>query len=95
MTIQHPLPPLDESRKGWDGLPKADLDGKSWTIPFAAKYLEIPEELLRQAVKYLGLEPAGTLNMRAFRGQGRIPRSYPSRELIRISEVLQALKEDF
>ena len=97
MTVQHPLPDDDilPRGRGWAGIEKVELDGRSWTLDFASKMLEIPENLLREAVRYLELEPSGTLNMRGFRSQGRTPRAYSAKKLIRISEVLQALKEDF
>jgi len=92
----HPLPEDDTlpRGKGWIGIPAVELDGKNWTLDFASKYLEIPEPLLREAVKYTGLSPAGTLNMRAFRSQGRTPRAYPAGKLIMIMEALTTLRED-
>ena len=97
MTVQHSLPDDDilPRGRGWAGIGKIELDGRNWTIPFAAKYLDIPEGLLREAVKYAELEPAGTMNMRPFRGQGRTPRAYPAGKLIVISEALATLKENF
>ena len=80
----HPLP-------GWEGLPAADFDGRNWTIKFAASHLDIPEPLLREAVKYIQLPPSGTLNMREFRSQGRAARAYSASHLITISETLRAL----
>lgn len=105
VTVQHPLPPLPEvvseaittieaAPKGWTGVPAVELDGRNWTLGFASKHLDIPEELLRQAVKYTELEPAGTLNMRSFRSQGRTPRAYSAKKLIMISEALVTLKEN-
>lgn len=96
MTISHPLPDDDilPRGKGWAGIEKVELDGRNWTIPFAGKYLDIPEELLRQVVKYTELQPSGTLNMRSFRSQGRTPRAYPAGKLIMISEALATLKEN-
>lgn len=79
--------------KGWIGVPTVELDGNSWTLPFAAKHLGIPEGLLREIVKYTELEPAGVMNMREYRSQGRTPRAYPAKPLIIIAETLLSLKE--
>ena len=87
----HPLPDLP----GWESLPSVEPDGKNWTVPFAAKYLDIPEILLRETIRYTGLQPSGTLNMREFRSQGRAARAYSAAHLITIAEGLQALKENF
>jgi hypothetical protein len=78
---------------GWKGAPPVELDGLNWTLDFASKFLEIPEALLRETIKYTGLPPSGTLNMRGFRSQGRTPRAYNARDLIIISEDLASLKE--
>jgi hypothetical protein len=78
----------------WQGLPPAELDGRNWTLDFASKYLEIPEDLLRKTVTYLEIPPSGTLNMRQYRSQGRTPRAYPARKLIMIMEALETLRED-
>ena len=96
MTLQHPLPDDDilPRGKGWTGVPSVELDGRNWTLEFASKYLEIPESLLREVIKYTRLPPSGTLNMRGFRSQGRTPRAYPARELIVIMEALSSLKEN-
>ncbi len=95
MTVQHPLPQDDTllRGKGWAGLPAVELDGDNWTLAFAAKHLEIPEGLLREVVKYLELEPSGTMNMREYRSQGRTPRAYPAKTLIDIAEALMSLRE--
>lgn len=95
MTIQHPLPQDDllPRGRGWAGIPQVELDGSSWTLSFAAKHLEIPEDLLRKTVAYTDLEPAGTLNMREYRSQGRTPRAYPAKALIEIAETLMSLKD--
>ena len=79
--------------RGWTGVPLVELDGTSWTLAFAAKYLEIPEGLLREAVKYAELTPSGTMNMRAYRSQGRAARAYPAKTLIDIAETLISLKD--
>ena len=96
MTIQHPLPDDDilPRGRGWAGVDKVEIDGRNWTLEFASKYLEVPESLLREVIKYTGLQPAGTLNMRPFRSQGRTPRAYPAGKLITIAGALEALKED-
>ena len=70
-----------------------ELDGANWTLAFASKYLEIPEELLREAVKYAGLSPSGVMNMRPYRSQGRTPRAYSAKSLIGIAETLMSLRE--
>jgi hypothetical protein len=80
---------------GWQGVPPAELDGRSWTLDFAAGFLEIPEVLLREAVRFTGLSPAGTLNMRGYRSQGRAARAYKASQLITISENLKNLRETF
>ncbi len=79
--------------KGWTGVPLVELDGGNWTLAFAAKHLEIPESLLRETVKYMGLPPSGTMNMREYRSQGRAARAYPARTLIEIAETLMSLRE--
>ena len=94
MTIQHPLPEDDILPRGWAGIPKAELNGRSWTLDFASRHLEIPEDLLRATIKYLEIEPAGTLNLRPYRSQGRTPRAYPAGKLIAIAEALATLKDD-
>jgi hypothetical protein len=95
MTIQHPLPQDDilPRGRGWAGIESVELDGNNWTLPFAAKYLQIPEGLLREAVKYTELAPAGTINMREYRSQGRTPRAYPAKTLIDIAETLLSLRD--
>src|SRR5260370_18100814 len=85
----HPLPPL----KGWGSIPFAELDGANWTLGFAAKLLDVPEKELRKRVKEEGLQPAGVINMRPFRSQGRAARAYPAGELIRISEAITEIRE--
>lgn len=80
---------------GWQGIPPAELDGTSWTLDFAAKLLEVPEPLLREIVRYTGLPPAGTLNMRGYRSQGRAARAYQASQLIIINEAIQTLRETF
>ena len=89
----HPLDELPRG-KGWVGIGKVDLDGKNWTLDFASKYLDVPEALLRVAVKYTSLSPAGTLNMREYRSQGRTPRAYPAGKLIIIAEGLEAIRDN-
>jgi hypothetical protein len=83
----HPLP-------GWESLPEAPLDGRNWTLDFAAKMLEIPEKDLRDLVRITELKPSGVLNMRTFRTSGRTPRAYPAEKLIMITEALSDLRED-
>jgi len=79
--------------RGWAGVPIVELDGKSWTLPFAAKHLGIPEVLLRETVRYAELQPVGAMNMREYRSQGRAARAYPAKALIRIAETLMSLKD--
>jgi hypothetical protein len=87
----HPLPPLP--RGGWKGIPFAELDGKSWTLPFAAVILDIPVEDLRALIRVTGLQPSGVINMRDYRSQGRAARAYDAKSLIMIAEDIASLKE--
>lgn len=89
----HPLPDL--LPRGWTGIPFAELDGQSWTLDFAAKLLDIPERDLRDVIRITGLQPSGVLNMRHYRSQGRAPRAYPAGGLIRLSEAIADLREEF
>jgi hypothetical protein len=70
------------------------MDGANWTLPFAAKYLDIPESLLREVIKYTQLPPSGTLNLREYRSQGRAARAYPAGKLITIAEGLEKVKDN-
>lgn len=79
--------------KGWSGIGFAELDGQSWTLPFAAKLLDIPERDLRDMVRITELSPCGVLNLRSYRSQGRAPRAYPAQGLIDICEALADLRE--
>lgn len=79
--------------RGWAGIGFVELDGASWTIPFASKMLDLPEKDLRDLVRITGLPPAGVLNMREYRSQGRAPRAYPAGQLIMITEVIATLRE--
>lgn len=79
-------------RQGWQGAPKLQLDGVNWTLQFAATILEFPERDLRDLMRILDIKPAGTLNMRDFRSQGRIPRAYPANVLINVTETVRDLK---
>jgi hypothetical protein len=104
----HPLPDLGDipewelevmkeqyercQRKGWVSIPEVDLDGKNWSLGFAAKILDVPEKDLRRRVREEKLEPSGVIAIRGYRSQGRHPRAYPAVELIRIAE---ALADDF
>lgn len=81
-------------RKGWGGMPFAELDGKTWTLDIASRLLDVPVAVLRAAVKYVGAEPVGTLRMRAHRGSGRQPLGYRAADLISISEGLRAVREE-
>lgn len=78
---------------GWAGIGKVDPDGQNWTLDFAARMLDLPERDLRDLVRITGLEPAGVLNMRTYRTQGRAPRAYPASRLIMITEILAELRE--
>lgn len=86
----HPLPDL---RGGWKGIPPAEFDGKSWTIPFASKLLGISPDTLRAIIREIGLEPSGTLNLREYKSQGRAARAYPAGRLIAIAEAVETLKD--
>lgn len=79
----HPLPAL-----GWKGLPFTDLDGMSWPLNFAADLLGVSELELRKRVKRQDVQPAGVIRMRHYSSQGRQPRAYPAKELIRIAEEI-------
>lgn len=71
---------------GWDSLPLIEPDGQNWPLPFAARFLDVPERRLRQEVRDRGIEPSGVLKMDDFRRSGRHPRAYPAAELINIAE---------
>ena len=79
---------------GWKSLSFVDIDGQAWPIPFAAEMLGMPEEDLRDLVRILGVQPSGVIRMSDFRRQGRQPRAYPAKTLIRISEAVRSLTED-
>jgi hypothetical protein len=78
---------------GWKGLPFVRLDGDNWTIPFAAKMLDMTEQDVRDIIRITGLEPSGTMRMASYARQGRQPRAYPAAKLIKIAEALKALRE--
>lgn len=82
---------------GWAGMDPVNPDGQNWTLGFASKILEIPERDLRDLVRITDLAPAGVLNMRDYKVQGRTPRAYPARDLITITEAVRELcgKLDF
>lgn len=77
----------------WESLPLIEPDGQNWPLPFAARFLEVPESRLRQEVRDRGIEPAGVLKMDDFRRSGRHPRAYPAAELITIAEDLRVAGE--
>ena len=79
---------------GWQSLPFVDIDGQDWPVPFAAELLEIPEEDLRDLIRILRIEPSGVIRMSDFRRQGRQPRAYPAKKMIRISEAIATLAEE-
>lgn len=79
--------------RGWTGIGFVELDGASWTIPFASKMLDLSEKDLRDLVRITGLSPSGVLNMREYRSQGRAPRAYPAGQLIMITEAITTLRE--
>jgi hypothetical protein len=79
---------------GWAGAPKVEIDGQAWPLDFAAQHLDIPLPLLKEIVKWIELEPAGCINMRPFKTQGRIPRAYNASQLAAIYDKLRLLKED-
>jgi len=80
---------------GWQGAPPVELDGRNWTLDFAAGFLKIPEPLLREIVRFTGLSPAGTINMRGYRSQGRAARAYSASHLSTIAHELENLRETF
>ena len=79
--------------RGWAGIGFVELDGANWTLDFASKMLEIPEKDLRDLVRITGLTPAGVLNMRGYKSQGRAPRAYSASKLIMLTETLMAIQE--
>jgi hypothetical protein len=79
--------------RGWAGIGFVELDGANWTVPFASKMLDFPEKDLRDLIRITGLPPAGVLNMRDYKSQGRAPRAYPAEKLIMITETAAALRE--
>lgn len=94
----HPLPHIEQdsatTRRGWKSVPPARFDGQAWPLGFARELLGITRPaLLRELVLELGLQPAGTLNMREYHSQGRAARAYKAADLIAIGESIQDLKE--
>jgi hypothetical protein len=55
--------------------------------------LDVPEEDLRAIVKLSHLKPTGTMQMRAYKSQGRTPRAYPARQLIQLVEYVRVMRE--
>lgn len=83
----------DHPRKGWKGKPPVALDGNTWPLDFAAKTLGVSEKDLRDLVRIVRLEPAGTLKMAAYRRSGRHPRAYDASKLVRMWQAVQELAE--
>lgn len=83
----------DTKKRGWGGMPFAELDGQTWTLDIASKLLGVPIGVLRVVVKEVGATPVGTLRMRVTRGSGRQPLGYRASDLIAISEGLIAIRE--
>lgn len=79
--------------RGWAGIGFVELDGTNWTLDFASKMLEFPEKDLRDLVRITGLAPAGVMNMRDYKSQGRAPRAYCAAKLIMLTETVSALQE--
>lgn len=84
--------------KGWKGKRPVPVDGNTWPLDFAAKMLECPERDLRDLVRIVGLEPAGTLKMTSFRRSGRHPRAYDASKLVdlwdKTQELIEYMKQD-
>jgi hypothetical protein len=78
---------------GWGSVAFVELDGRSWTVEFAATHLGVSGEFLRKALKELEVEPVGVMRMNTFSRKGRQPRAYDAKKLIMISEAMIDLKE--
>lgn len=78
--------------KGWKGKPAVALDGDNWPVDFAAELLGWSEKDLRDQIRILELEPAGTLKMASFRRSGRNPRAYDASKLVELCHGIQELK---
>lgn len=76
---------------GWEGAGKVPADGQFWPVTVAAELLGMEERDLRDLIRITGLRPAGTMNMRAFRSQGRASRAYDAKKLITIHEAVVKL----
>ena len=85
---------VDKPQRGWAGKPPVPIDGDNWPLDFAAKTLGISEKDLRDLVRILGLEPAGTMTWANFKRSGRNPRVYNASKLIKIYTAVQQLTQD-
>jgi hypothetical protein len=81
-------------RRGWGHAPEVPVDGTNWPLPFAAKTLDIPERDLRDLIRVVGLEPAGTMKMASYRRSGRNPRVYEASKLIKLVSGVGSLAVD-
>ena len=80
---------------GWQGIPFVEIDGHNWPVSFAAEMLDLPEQDLRDLIRIAGIRPSGVIKMADFRRSGRQPRAYPATALIRVTEVMRSLQEEF
>lgn len=85
--------PHPRKQRGWKGKLPVALDGNNWPLDFAAKMIGCPEKDLRDLIRIIGLEPAGTLKMASYRRSGRHPRAYDASKLVRIWQAIQDLRE--
>lgn len=84
----------EPKRKGWKGKIPVPLDGNNWPLDFAAKMIGCSEKDLRDLVRLVSLEPAGTLKMSSYRRSGRHPRAYDASKLTRLWQGIMDLAED-
>lgn len=81
------------SRKGWEGKPAVPVNGENWPLSVAAKIIGCPEKDIRELVRILKVEPAGTLRMASYRRSGRNPRAYDGSKLVIMWDDIQKLAE--
>jgi hypothetical protein len=81
-------------KRGWKGKLPVPVDGNNWPLDFAAKMLDCSEKDLRDLVRILRVEPAGTMKMAAYRRSGRHPRVYDASTLVRMWEKFCDLAAD-
>jgi hypothetical protein len=87
-------PRAPHPKRGWGHTPEVPIDGVNWPLPFAAKTLEISERDLRDLIRVVGLEPAGTMKMASYRRSGRNPRVYEASKLIKLVSGARRLAVD-